>query len=409
MRITGKILLVISLSSVFVFVLGILVCLGNDKAFISTTKDIIPEEEFYAVNDTFYFITNCASTLFYDNVLKNDVVPNSNAQICSVFAPKNGILTFGSNGNFTLTLPEKYSGILEFSYTICDKHNSDISSDATVTIIVENDNDCDGVVNRLDLDNDNDGILDSDEGNGMLDSDSDGIPDNFDIDADNDGISDNEEWQMEGHYIRPSEIDANHNGWDDAYDIEMKGVYYKPEDTDLNGIPDFIDEDSDGDNISDHTEGFDKDGDELADILPVNIDNDYDGLDDAYDIVSCWSLGCNAAGSNSPLPDLNKNGVRDWRENKNKSAQDDPSAKASSGQAFIYPNPSMNVFFINTPVFEEIEKIDLHLLNMQGTEIYKSIIYSGTSQIDLGSISSGSYILWLQSENINSRSIITKK
>ena len=305
-----------------------------------------------------------------------------------------------------MTLPEKYSGKLQFNYTICDRHRKEITSEATVFIIVENDNDCDGVVNDLDLDNDNDGILDVDEGNGMLDSDGDGISDNFDIDADNDGISDNEEWQKEGHYIRPSGLDLNHNGWDDAYDTEMNGVYYKPVDTDLNGIPDYIDDDSDGDEIPDNTEGFDRDGDGQPDVVPVNLDNDEDGLDDAYDLISCWSLGCNATGSSSPLPDLNKNGIRDWRDDKNIV---NPSANSSAGEPFIYPNPSNGELFINTPVYDEVEQIDLQVLNMQGMEIFKTIIQSGTSKIDIGSISSGNYILLLKSNNINSRAIFTKQ
>ena len=313
MKITGKFFLVFSQSFIFLFVVGTLY--GRDiNPFVPKIPGKITSTEFYAVNDTFYFVSNCTSDKLIDNVLKNDVFQDfENIQVCSVFAPKDGLLTFGSNGKFMLMLPDDYSGILEFSYSICSKNNGTESSGAKVVVIVENDNDCDGIINKLDLDNDNDGIPDMDEGDGMLDSDGDRIPDNFDIDSDNDGITDNEEWQKEGNYIIPSETDVNKNGWDDAYDTELDGVYYKPEDTDGNGIPDFIDSDSDGDGSTDNQEAFDMDNDGFADIVQIYIDDDNDGLDDAYDLISCWSLGCNSTGSNSPLPGLNKNGIRDWR------------------------------------------------------------------------------------------------
>jgi len=63
------------------------------------------------------------------------------------------------------------------------------------------DSDGDGVRNQIDLDDDNDGILDVDEGGldengdgfqdaGARDSDGDGTPDAIDLDSDNDGITD---------------------------------------------------------------------------------------------------------------------------------------------------------------------------------------------------------------------------
>lgn len=376
----------------------------------STSVKNYPEGDFYAVNDTFYFVTSCASTFFYDNVMKNDIVSGPNIQMCSVYAPKDGVLTFGSNGGFTLSLPDKYSGVLEFCYSICDKNNSDVRSEARVIIIVENDNDCDGIVNRLDLDNDNDGILDADEGNGILDSDGDGIPDSFDIDADNDGISDNEEWQQEGYYIRPSETDANNNGWDDSYDTELDGTYYEQVDTDHNGVPDFLDDDSDKDGVSDNIEGFDVDGDGVPEIYPINIDADSDGLDDAYDMISCWSLGCNSTGSNSPLPDKNKNGIRDWRENINEvQPEKDPMMQVLDGGALIYPNPSSGIFNVTTPVLDEIKNIHLRILSIQGVEVFTKNISFGTNKVNVSNIIPGNYIMLLQSEGYNYRAVITFK
>ncbi|MCP4277961.1 MAG: DUF4347 domain-containing protein, partial [Gammaproteobacteria bacterium] len=52
------------------------------------------------------------------------------------------------------------------------------------------DTDGDGVSDINDLDDDNDGILDTAEGDGLTDTDSDGTPDNLDLDSDNDGCND---------------------------------------------------------------------------------------------------------------------------------------------------------------------------------------------------------------------------
>ena len=55
------------------------------------------------------------------------------------------------------------------------------------------DTDGDGVDDAADLDDDNDGILDTDEGDDTVDTDGDGIPDNKDTDSDGDGCSDAKE------------------------------------------------------------------------------------------------------------------------------------------------------------------------------------------------------------------------
>lgn len=397
MSVTRRTVLVISHAILFLFIFSSFTKRGNTKVSI----------EFNAVNDTFYFVTNCDNELFFGDVLKNDKFQDSeNIQICSVYAPKDGILTFGSNGRFTLSLPGNYSGILDFKYSICDKKDHSESSEATVTIIVENDNDCDGIVNELDLDNDNDGILDLDEGNGLLDSDGDGITDNFDIDSDDDGITDNEEWQKEGNYVIPSEIDINKNGWDDAYDTKLSGVYYKPVDTNDNGVPDFLDIDSDGDGADDNMEAFDADNDGIVFITKVFIDEDFDGLDDAFDLISCWSLGCNSTGSNSPLPDLDSNGIRDWRDNEIIVGK---YFTTPAIEVFVYPNPSDGKFNVNIPPVEKDEIINLQIVTIDGMEIHRGIITSGNNEINIENIAAGSYILKVVSNSYTQQSVIIIK
>ena len=59
-----------------------------------------------------------------------------------------------------------------------------------VEVIILGDNDGDAIADGVDLDDDNDGIPDVDEGGDVLDTDGDGVPNRFDLDSDNDGIFD---------------------------------------------------------------------------------------------------------------------------------------------------------------------------------------------------------------------------
>ncbi|MCY1720911.1 gliding motility-associated C-terminal domain-containing protein, partial [Prolixibacteraceae bacterium Z1-6] len=221
--------------------------------------------------------------------------------------------------------------VITLTYSVCHNVNTENCDTAEVTIHVLLDSDCDGVPDNEDIDDDNDGIVDTDEeANALtanLDSDSDGIVDRLDIDSDNDGIVDNIEWQStiaEGgdyNYVTPLGTDTNEDGWDDAYDSENGGNYYEAWDTDGDGTPDYLDEDSDGDDIDDYIEGWDAvPHDTIADTDYTGIDTDGDGLDNAYDTYNTgieWLNGKNAIGSNAPLQDMagdTINGVRDWRD-----------------------------------------------------------------------------------------------
>lgn len=354
-----------------------------------------------AVNDTFYVTINCETKMLIGNVMKNDIHGTKEIEICYIVSPTTGVLYFGGHGLFNFYFPERYSGKVEFSYGISETDHKDSCSMASVTVFVSNDNDCDGVTDETDLDNDNDGILNVDEGDGLLDSDEDGIPDSFDIDSDADGIPDNTEWQYEGSQIEPLQNDINKNGWDDAYDVFLNGTYYEPEDTDKNGIPDFLDLDTDNDGFSDKSEGFDTDGDGFAEIKPLKSDSDKDGLDDAFDIVSDWSLACNSTGSCSPLPDRNKNGIRDWRDT-GITAEDDGNAKqeiSGKDQLFIYPNPSNGNFNIVTPESLNSDHLEMTIYNMEGHIIYTTNIVSGDNSISSPIRTPGTYIIKVKSES----------
>jgi hypothetical protein len=120
-----------------------------------------------------------------------------------------------------------------------------------------------------------------------LNSDGDIYPDYLDIDADNDGITDNVEGQTTLGYKVPTTADADGDGLATIYDQTVGfgggGIY--PVDTDLDGIPDYLDLDSDADGQIDRIEGNDFNFNKLPDDLVTltGIDTDHDGLDDRFD------------------------------------------------------------------------------------------------------------------------------
>jgi len=158
--------------------------------------------------------------------------------------------------------------------------------------VICSDTDGDGVNDDVDLDDDNDGILDSvedpniDGDNDPLtdpyDLDEDGFPNHLDIDADNDGIPDNVEAQTTNGYIAPNDDDtatyAANNGVNSAYPTGLD-----PVNTDNGTTPDYLEGDSDNDLVPDNNEGNDFNFDGTPDQTYTGVDSDKDGLDDGYE------------------------------------------------------------------------------------------------------------------------------
>ena len=122
------------------------------------------------------------------------------------------------------------------------------------------------------------------------DTDGDGIPNLLDIDSDDDGIPDNVEAQPTMGYIAPSGsgtaiTDTNNDGVDDNYGAGLLTI----EDTDSDGIPDYLDLDSDNDGIPDIEENG------MANTISGN-DADNDGLDNNFETTTV----------NDPVLDVNE-------------------------------------------------------------------------------------------------------
>ena len=187
------------------------------------------------------------------------------------------------------------------------------------------DHDNDGISNRLDLDDDNDGIPDLLEGSGLIDTDLDNEPDSSDLDSDNDGIPDLKEGQTgliddDNNGVVDNIIDANNDGLDDLILNSFMTI-----DTDHDGTPDFQDLDSDDDQIFDLIEAnlptanlslVDSNNDGQVDTIIDNglptptfvpVDFDLDGYEDYIDIDSD-NDGFTDALENG---DHNQNGIND--------------------------------------------------------------------------------------------------
>ena len=105
----------------------------------------------------------------------------------------------------------------------------------------------------------NDGASCRDANQYAVDTDGDGFPDYLDLDSDNDGIPDNIEAQATDNYKNPSGLDDDNDGLDDAYDDDTSNKTGSngliPPDKDGDNKADFVDADSDNDGYSDCEEG----------------------------------------------------------------------------------------------------------------------------------------------------------
>jgi len=171
------------------------------------------------------------------------------------------------------------------------------------------DTDGDGVVNATDLDDDNDGLLDTDEDDNLdldanpytnqTDNDNDGFADASDCDADGDALFDVIEaggTDADQNGIIDGFIDADVDGWDDATEVTPLANA----DTEADGKPNFQDIDSDGDGIIDNIEGQGS----YAYLPPLGYDTDADGIDDGYDLDN--------GGTPPVIPDMDQDNRKDY-------------------------------------------------------------------------------------------------
>jgi hypothetical protein len=161
------------------------------------------------------------------------------------------------------------------------------------------------------------------------DREGDGIANLYDLDSDNDGIPDIEEGGYKGlssgkstmDRTLPSWADANGNGMLDSIDAAIAAGTYSIADTDSDGTKDFQDLDSDNDSMFDVDESgiFNGDGDINGDGFGDGLDTDKDGILDLFDTsvafgtaVRTFATDTNNDGVANYLDiDANTDGVKD--------------------------------------------------------------------------------------------------
>lgn len=152
------------------------------------------------------------------------------------------------------------------------------------------DNDADGIIDLVDLDDDNDGIPDTIEG--TVDTDGDGRLDQYDLDSDNDGVPDvieagGSDPDNDGKIGTGVITDSNNNGLADSVDPAAGGTALPSADSDGDGKRNFQDLDSDNDGIPDVTEAGGSDPDKDGRIgTGLILDADGDGISDIVDTGS---------------------------------------------------------------------------------------------------------------------------
>ncbi|WP_420318343.1 T9SS type A sorting domain-containing protein [Ekhidna sp.] len=110
------------------------------------------------------------------------------------------------------------------------------------------------------------------------------LPNYLDLDSDNDGIDDTNEGYTTSETERPELIvDSDNDGIIDYWDITFGGTPIDPNDHDQDGTPDYYDTDSDNDSISDFIEANDANADGTADAALTGTDTNGNGIDDAFD------------------------------------------------------------------------------------------------------------------------------
>ncbi|WP_347174420.1 T9SS type A sorting domain-containing protein [Polaribacter uvawellassae] len=336
-----------------------------------------------------------------DGVLDNHITESGitpNGAISATDSDGDGLIDTWEGSN--ATAGEAYDVNDEIDDPVNDLLDADNDANSTgdvdyrdIDVVLDNDND--GVIDSVDLDDDNDGILDSVEGNG--DSDGDGIKDSFDIDADNDGIPDNIEAQATVGYIAPNaDSPANYtanNGVNSAY---LGGLTPVNTDTvtgnNADGLPDYLDSDSDGDGVNDILENGN------ANTL-LGSDADNDGLDDAFEhgtTTDGFVVNDGISDPSTGLPDLDSdvnvaNGTVPPASNYNdvdyRDIDDDRTAPSSPGN-ILWLRPDIGLIGgatvtawndqAGTP--QNATPSNSPVINSNGLNFNKTVSFNGTNQ-----------------------------
>ena len=267
----------------------------NHFRLTTTTAETLQNENAPIANDDLRFAPDENTVSVQINVFDNDSEPDGeDFFILSVVQPAIGSVVIDNADTglitYTYSAGTPFPGT-SFDYTISDAHDvvcpgTGRFDTALVTLASCNpsgpDTDGDGVSDSCDLDDDNDGILDTDEG--TLDIDNDGIIASLDLNSDGDGCFDAVEGDG-GFTFSDTDASGALTGGVDANGVPLSanGGQGKGSSANITMTAEICDDDGDGViNANDICPYSDDNIDTDGDLVPdgCDIDNDNDAIID---------------------------------------------------------------------------------------------------------------------------------
>ena len=169
------------------------------------------------------------------------------------------------------------------------------------------------------------------------------------------------------------------------------------DDTDNDGIPDYLDNDDDGDMVLTEFEYVFDAGRSLDEI--TNVDTDLDGipnyLDNDDDGDGVLTINEDYNGNNNPMDDdTNSNEIPDYLDN-------EVALGLTENQLIkliqIYPNPAENFISIANQSEWSIDKISIYAIN--GSKVKEVNNFNNNQTIDVSTLQSGLYLISIQTNN----------
>ena len=161
------------------------------------------------------------------------------------------------------------------------------------------------------------------------------------------------------------------------------------DDTDSDGLPNFIDNDDDGDTVLTEYEYVTTIRAALA-LLDTDADGTLNYLDNDDDGDGILTKNEDANGNFNPMDDdLNGNNIPDFLDSLLATSEFNSDAKNFT----IYPNPTQDIFSVNANNNIEINK--LTILNVNG-QVVKSFEKNNLNEYNVGDLSKGVYVIKIQ-------------
>ena len=163
------------------------------------------------------------------------------------------------------------------------------------------------------------------------------------------------------------------------------------DDSDNDGIPNFIDNDDDGDLVLTNVEYVFADRNNEPALLDTDGDGTPNYLDGDDDGDGVLTINEDYNGNNNPQDDdINSNGIPDYLDNTALHTLENSLRNAIT----VYPNPAANVLFVNNQSGQAVSQIEV--FNIGGSLLQKVTPQQSLEQIDVSNLAPGVYFVRVQ-------------